>query len=165
MNIDIECVGCIVNQSQRVADAIGADAILAQRLVSQTKAMGEHFDFTKNPPEIAADVYANMADIAQKEDLYDEVKALSTHKAAQLVPSLKKAIQNSDMPLLTATKVAVAGNVIDLAAAVSFDVDDEFAKVFHTDFACDDFDKLSKKLVQARTLLYIADNVGEHLFV
>jgi len=164
MNIDTECVGCIINQSRRVADAIGADEKLTRALVSHVETMGTSFDFQQNPPVIAADVYEAMAKLAEKEDLYDEVKRLSTQKAKAFMPSLRDAIKNSSNSLLTATKVAVAGNVIDLAAAVSFDLDEELEKIFHTDFAHDDFSALQQQLQNAKTLLYIGDNVGEHLF-
>lgn len=164
MNIDKECVGCIINQSRRVAAAIDADNKLETALVSEVEKMGESFDFSQNPPEVAADVYENMAQIANKSDLYDEVKALSTQKAKAFMPLLRDEISHSDTPLLTATKVAVAGNVIDLAAAVNFDLDEELEKIFHTDFAHNDFRQLQDALAKADTLLYIGDNVGEHLF-
>ena len=62
------------------------------------------------------------------------------------------------------TKVAVAGNVIDLAAEYAFDLNEELEKIFHTDFAVNDFEALQRKLSKASTVLYIADNAGEHIF-
>ena len=80
------------------------------------------------------------------------------------MPSLRKRIDSSNDKLLTAVKVAVAGNVIDLAAEVSFDLDEELAKIFETKFDYDDVEPLRTSLANASTLLYIGDNVGEHLF-
>ncbi len=164
MHIQPECVHCIINQSRRVADAIHADAALAKRLVGSVEAMASEFSFQQSPPEVAAGVYAAMAEIAGKHDLYDEVKAHSTEKARQFLPELREMIASSPTPLLTATKVAVAGNVIDLAAEVSFDLHEEVEKIFSTPFGHDDFARLETALAQAETLLYIGDNVGEHLF-
>jgi uncharacterized protein with ATP-grasp and redox domains len=67
MTIANECVGCIVNQSVKVADAIGADESLKAQLISTVEAMSKEFSFSKTPPEIAADVYEKMAQIAQKD--------------------------------------------------------------------------------------------------
>ena len=117
-----------------------------------------------NPPEIAADVYEKMAKIANKTDLYDEIKELSTQKALALLPSLKEKLKQSDEKLLTATKIAVAGNVIDLAAAVEFDLEEELVKVFDTEFAHNDFKVMQTELGGAKTILVIGDNVGEHIF-
>ncbi len=164
MNIDPACVECIIGQSKRVAEAIHADEVLSKKILSTALSMSKDFSYSQNPPEVATPLYEKMAKIADKKDLYDEVKKLSTLKALSFVPFLEKEIQKSSEPLFTATKVAVAGNVIDLAAEVEFDLNEELEKVFHTDFAVNDFKILEEKLSKASTLLYIADNTGEHIF-
>lgn len=164
MTIDDACVSCIINQSVRVANAIHASAPLTEELKSTVTKMSETFSYDDAPPEIASYVYEEMARIAQKKDLYDEVKALSTKKALSFVGFLKEHIAISQDKLLIATKIAVAGNVIDLAAEVEFDLDEELQKIFHTDFAHDDFALLREKLSSAKRVLLIGDNVGEHIF-
>ena len=164
MKIDEACVSCIINQSVRVADAITADQELKTELVSTIETMSKDFSFNDNPPEIASDVYETMASIANKHDLYDEKKEESNKKAKALVPRLKKELEASSDKLLTATKIAVAGNVIDLAAKIMYDLDQELNRVFHTEFAHNDFRKLEEELQKAKTVLVIGDNVGEHIF-
>ena len=164
MLIDEACVACIINQSVKVANAIGADNGLKSVLTSAIEDMSKDFSYKKNPPEIAADVYEKMSLLANKADLYDVKKALATKKALSFIPFLEEKLLDSDNKLLTATKIAVAGNVIDLAAAVEFDLDEELDKIFHTEFSHDDFDELEEKLSNAKTVLLIGDNVGEHIF-
>lgn len=164
MTIDEACVGCIINQSVKVADAINASKTLKNKITSAVEELSLDFSFDDNPPEIASYVYETMAKIANKTDLYDEVKVLSTKKALSFLPLVKEELHNSDDKLLTATKTAVAGNVIDLAAAVEFDLEEELSKVFHTKFAYNDFDKFREKLLTAKSVLVIGDNVGEHIF-
>lgn len=164
MKIDEACVGCLINQSIKVAHAIKADAPLAQQLTSTVEKMSKTFSYEQTPPEIAADIYEMMAKIAHKQDLYDEVKLHSTQKALTFIPQLKERLKNSANKLLTATKIAVAGNVIDLAAEVEFDLHEELENIFHIDFAHDDFAKLQEQLEVAQTVLVIGDNVGEHIF-
>jgi uncharacterized protein with ATP-grasp and redox domains len=164
MNIDEVCVSCIINQSARVAEAIGADNRLRDSLISSVEEMSKDFSYNNNPPEIASYVYEEMAKIANKTDLYDEVKELSTKKALSFIPLLKDKLLKSKNKLLTATKIAVAGNVIDLAAKVEFDLEDELSKIFDTNFAHDDFLRFSDKLSTAKDVLIIGDNVGEHIF-
>ena len=164
MHIDEACVSCIINQSVKVSDAINADVKLSSDLISSVEKMSEEFSFKDTPPEIASYVYEKMAEIAQKADLYDEVKALSTLQALAFVPLLQERLKISKDKLLTATKIAVAGNVIDLAAAVEFDLGEELEKVFHTNFAHDDFLKMRIELEKAKTVLVMGDNVGEHIF-
>jgi damage-control phosphatase, subfamily I len=164
MNLDSECVCCIINQSKRVCEHIQADEKLTETILSEITEMSKSFNFSQNPPQNATPVYQKMAQLALKHDLYDEVKCNSTQKAKSLLPQLKEKIKYSENPLLTATKVAVAGNVIDLAAAVTFDLDEELKKIFKSEFSCNDFLILKQKLKSAKTLLYLGDNVGEHIF-
>jgi len=164
MKIENACVECIIGQTQRVADAIGADEALRERIRNDVLAMSKDFDFAKSPPEVARKVYEHLAVLADKRDLYDEVKRHSTEKAKAFVPFLREQIAKADDPFLTAVKVAVAGNVIDLAAEVTFDLDAEIGKLFHTAFAHDDVELLRQKIASAKTLLYVGDNAGEHIF-
>ena len=164
MFIDEACVGCIINQSVKVANAIHADESLSSELKSAVTKMSETFSYNDAPPEIASYVYEKMAQIANKYDLFDEVKELSTKKALSFVALLKKELLNSKDKLLTVTKIAVAGNVIDLAAEFEFDLEEELSKIFYTEFAHDDFVLFEEKLKSAKSVLVIGDNVGEHIF-
>ena len=164
MFIDEACVSCIINQSIKVAEALHADKDLQFRLITTVEKMSKDFSYTNTPPEIAADVYEKMAQIADKTDIYDEVKEHSTQKALSFVPFLEKKLQNTQEKLLTATKIAVAGNVIDLAAEVEFDLEEELEKIFHTEFALNDFENLQARLAEARRVIVLGDNVGEHIF-
>lgn len=164
MTIDEACITCIINQSAKVANAIHASSSLTNELISTVTDMSESFSYNDSPPEIASYVYEKMALIADKSDLYDEVKEASTKKALSFVPILKEKMASSSDKLLSATKIAVAGNVIDLAAEVEFDLKEEFEKIFDTRFALNDFEPFEKKLLDSKTVLIIGDNVGEHIF-
>ncbi|DAB28674.1 MAG: hypothetical protein A2513_10500 [Sulfurimonas sp. RIFOXYD12_FULL_33_39] len=164
MTIDEACVGCIINQSAKVANAIHASESLSNELISTVTDMSKFFSFNDAPPEIASYVYEKMAQIAGKVDLYDEVKEHSTKKALSFIPLLKEKLSSSNNKLLSAVKIAVAGNVIDLAAEVEFDLQEELEKIFDTDFAYNDFDLLEKQLNNAKSVLIMGDNVGEHIF-
>jgi len=164
MNIEKACVECIINQTTRVCDAIGANEALRNEIALHVKTMSQTFDFDASPPENATPIYELMSKLAHKEDLYKEQKLEATHKALSLLPSLESIIENSQNQLLSATKVAVAGNVIDLAAEVSFDLDDELKKIFKIPFSIDNLEKMRHSLEHAKEVLIIGDNAGEHIF-
>ncbi len=155
---------CIINQAERVGRTLHADETTTQKLIATARSMSEHFSFSQTPPEVATPVYEAMADILHKEDIYDEVKALSTKKALMLLPSLQKRLEQSDDRFNTALKIAVAGNVIDLASEITFDLDEELEKIFHTDFAVDDTKELHRLLHKAKHVVVLGDNAGEHVF-
>lgn len=164
MNINDTCVSCIINQSAKVASALESSPEIEKELINTVTKMSRDFSFTQTPPEVASDVYEKMALILNKIDIYDEIKEISTKKALSFVPILKQKLQASDDKLLTATKIAVAGNVIDLAAQVEFDLEEELEKIFHTEFGYNDFSVLKSELSKAKKVLILGDNTGEHIF-
>lgn len=164
MNIDEACVGCIINQSAKVSRALNADAKLSNEITTTVERLSKDFSYEHNPPQIASYVYAEIAKIANKKDLYDKHKELSTKKALSFVPLLKNKLLKATNKLLIATKIAVAGNVIDLAAEVEFDLEEELSKVFQTNFSHNDFEKFESSLHKAKEVVILGDNVGEHIF-
>ncbi|MDD5159276.1 MAG: ARMT1-like domain-containing protein [Sulfuricurvum sp.] len=164
MTIQNECIGCIAAQSKRVCEAIHADEKLTNSIVNYVETSLENADFTLSPPVIAAPLYEQMAVLADKTDLYAEQKAHASAQAQAYLPFLRETIECSNDPFMATLKTAVVGNVIDLAAEVSFDLHDAIASVFTTPFEYDDTQVLQKTLSRAKTVLYIGDNAGEHLF-
>lgn len=164
MTIQEECIGCIIAQSKRVCEAIHADDVLTKKIVSFVEDSLSNADFTLSPPVIVAPLYEQMALFADKIDLYDEEKKHATAQALNYLPFLRETIEQNSDPFVALLKTAVVGNVIDLAAEVTFDLHDAIMSVFNTPFACDDSHALREKLTTAQTLLYIGDNTGEHIF-
>lgn len=164
MKMKEACVACILEQSKRVASVIGADEKLTNELYSCVEEMSKDFTLELSPPQEAASVYANMSLLAKKPDLFKELKKISTQRAEEFVPYLKKRIFESEDKFLSSTKVAIAGNVIDLASQIQFDLAEEVEKVFDTPFSLNDTIKLRKSLQNAKNVLYIGDNAGEHIF-
>lgn len=164
MNIKIECISCIAAQSRRVCDAIRADETLSSHILESVENSLKNADFTLSPPVIAAPIYERMALLANTHDLYEHQKQHATEQAKSYLPFLQETIDLSNDPFIATLKTAVVGNVIDLAAEVSFDLHDAITSVFQTPFAHDDSQILRKTLENASKVLYIGDNTGEHLF-
>jgi len=164
MNIENECIACIIGQSKRVAEAIKANDALSSAIISHVQNSLNNPDFSLSPPVIAAPLYEEMARKAKKVDLYDDQKAHAIVQANHYIPFLRETIKQSDDPFMALLKTAVVGNVIDLAAEVTFDLHGAIVSVFDTPFAHDDSAILHEQLTKAKSLVYIGDNTGEHLF-
>ena len=63
-----------------------------------------------------------------------------------------------------AVRIAIAGNIIDLGVADSYDLDATLKRVLTQDFAINDLAALRSALAQNLSVLYIADNAGETVF-
>jgi len=97
-------------------------------------------------------------------DPYEQVKEDCNKFMAEVMPDLRKIVESSEDPFLTAAKLAVAGNVIDVGQKRHFSkkfVLDEFNKGLENGFAIDDIVELKKDILQAAKILYLGDNVGE----
>lgn len=159
-----DCLPCLYNQTLRVTKAINLDDDLAANVLKEAARIISKLDMKETPPEAAAIIYPKISKIVKKDDLYEEKKIESTKKANELLKKIEPQIKEQKDIVDTALRLAVAGNVIDFATEVSFDLEDEIKKIFDAKFAKDDKKIFKDRLKEAKTLMVIGDNVGEHLF-
>ena len=114
------------------------------------------FDFERSPAEVS--YYALMA---VQECLG---KVLYNEKILALEDHLRGLIDQSDDPLQTAVKLAAAGNIIDLGIVSDFNVDQHISHAMENGFAKDAYGVLSRRLENARSVMYVLDNAGEIVF-
>lgn len=164
MKIQKRCLECIYNQSKRVCELLHLDAKQTEMIDILAKEHIARFEPSQTPPYNAAPLYEAIAKALNVEDLYADFKQESSQKAKAFIPLCQRHIDEEDDTLLVATKTAVAGNVIDLAAVMLYDLEEELEKIYHTSFAIDDFCALKAQLGQTQTLVYLADNAGEEIF-
>ncbi len=158
------CLTCIYDQSKRACELLHVSVDEARRIDSVALAMIEQYDMNQTPPHNAAPLYEAMAEILGVEDLYGTFKKESSQKAKAFIPLCQEHLNTAEDIFCVATKTAVAGNVIDLAAVMQYDLEEELEKIYHTSFAIDDVKALEFKLSQTQTLVYLADNAGEEIF-
>jgi hypothetical protein len=159
-----ECVSCIFNQALRVCDNLGINEAQTKEVLDAVGARIKDFNLQDSPPLIAKWVYALIAQILNKEDLYKKQKAEATIHAQIALERLKAYEKERPDLLRYAIECSVVGNVIDLAAQKEYDLNEEIENIFHTRFAVDDFAAFEKKFEQAKSVLIIGDNAGEHIF-
>ncbi len=164
MNITPQCVSCIFNQALRVTKELRLPEQKAKEVLDLASSFVPRFSMEQNPPVNATMMYEAIAQHLGMEDIYAEVKAHSTAEAQRLVPYCEELLAQSVDLFVDATKVAIAGNVIDLAAEVKYDIEEELRKLIHTPLAIDDTATLRTSLENAKNVVYLADNAGEHIF-
>jgi len=122
------------------------------------------FSYDKSPPQNALKMYQNIANILDTDDIYHDIKQKSIKKAKEIVPFAKSLVEKSDDKFLAALKMAIAGNVIDLASEVEFDLEDEVRSILKNSLNEDDTLSLKKRLSNSKKIAYLADNAGENEF-
>jgi len=164
MKIQEACRECVLNQAVRMADILGLESREREAILKIARAHIAKFDESLSPPVNAYKFYEEAARYLGVFDIYKDVKKASSKKAKEFEATCEEHIKNSQNPLLTATKIAVAGNVIDLASSVQYDLEDELEHILQKKFEIDDFDKLSDALRKAKNIVYLSDNAGEEVF-
>lgn len=97
-------------------------------------------------------------------DPYAGIKRESTLKALALYPRLQEMVHRSAHPFETALRVAIAGNIIDVATHPHYDLEASLEQAASLPLAIDDSMQLAGRLEKASSILYLADNAGESVF-
>jgi len=164
MRTYLDCFPCFLSQALRAGRLATDDNKKIKRLLDEVGMMLRDIPIESSPPESGRLIYQKVAEITGNSDPYREIKSESTIKALSLYPSLKGYIEKSNDRLLTAIRIAIAGNVIDFGANWDFDLEEEITKILKKDFAICDFISFKHSLEKAHNILYIGDNAGECVF-
>ncbi len=116
------------------------------------------------PAQTGAIVYHIVKKVTGVEDPYEQIKAESIKEALELYPKLENYINNSDDKLLTAIRIAIAGNVVDFGINKKYNLETELHNIMEQEFGIFDYTEFKEQLRKANSVLYIGDNAGESVF-
>ncbi|MFO7828243.1 MAG: ARMT1-like domain-containing protein [Bacteroidales bacterium] len=164
MKTYLECIPCFMQQAYRTAKIATTDEEKIKQVLDSAGEMIKTISMEDTPPETGNHIYQKIREITNNNDPYQHVKKANIDEALKLYPELKKRIKKSKDPLLTAIRIAIAGNVIDLGVNKSFNIIDDLQKILKQDFAVFDYEAFKKHLKRANSVLYVGDNAGESVF-
>ncbi|MFO7760214.1 MAG: ARMT1-like domain-containing protein [Dissulfuribacterales bacterium] len=164
MRTYLDCYPCFLAQALRAGRIATNDENKIKRLLDELGMMLKDIPLESTPPENGRLIYKKVSEITGNLDPYKEIKKESTNKALALYPSLKTHLEKSNADLLTAIKIAIAGNVIDFGANWDFNLEEEIEDILRKNFAVYDYGDFKYRLDKAGEILYIADNAGECVF-
>ncbi len=165
MRTYLDCIPCFVRQ------ALEASKMATNNRIKQEKALkkvlselGKTSLKGKIPPDIARKVHRIVRKVTGNNDPYKKLKDGYNKKALRMYPSLKRKIAGSKNKLLTATKLAIAGNIIDFGPGSEFDLEKTIKEVLAQNFAINHFNRLRMTLQKSKKIVYLGDNTGEIVF-
>ena len=164
MKTYFDCFPCFLEQALRAARIATDDEKKIKKVLDEVGMMLRNIPLESTPPESGKMIYNKVSEITGNLDPYREIKRESTKKALSLYPSLKNHVERSNDRLLTAIRIAIAGNVIDFGPNLGFDLEDEIEEVLDKDFAICDYGSFKDRFDEAHEILYIGDNAGECVF-
>ena len=125
MKTYLDCFPCFLNQALRAGRIATDDEKTIKRVLDEVGMMLKEIPLGSTPPQSGRLIYRKVSEITGNLDPYMDIKKESTQKALSLYPYLKSRIERSSDRLLTAIRVAIAGNVIDFGANWDFDLNTE----------------------------------------
>ena len=163
--LDLECLHCAINQVIHTTEVAGASEPLRRELMQRALKLLAEGDVNRNNCIQIEQVYRMVAEGLGDADPYRETRLFFDREMLRLLPQLREHIAQSDDPLRSAVRAAIAGNLIDLAAlGGEVTLERAMQKVEDVEregLYFDDCDGLDAALKSARTVLVLGDNCGE----
>lgn len=164
MKTYIDCIPCFMDQALRAGRIATDDEGKLKALLDYTGCMIKSIPMESTPPETGEMIYREVSRITRVADPYENMKKENIEEALLLYPELKEMVRASDNSLLTAIRLAIAGNVIDLGVNQEFDLLEDVQNILKQDFAIFHFREFTEALNKAKTILYLGDNAVESVF-
>jgi len=164
MKTYLDCYPCLLRQALSAARRAGASENQQHSILLKTMEELSAFPSNSTPPQLAYRIHQQVQQLTNNIDPYRDDKDQATQQALALYPELKKKVREASDPLEMAIRIAIAGNIIDLGVAESYDLEATLKRVLTQPFAINDLVALRSALARSVSVLYLADNAGETVF-
>ncbi len=159
-----ECYTCHTKAIQKIIDKYKPDSVTSEKFFETSRRIIDEKKREDNP-YLAAEINRLAKQMIHNGDMYKEEKDQANKILLKNYDFWKKQVQESSNPLYLATKLAVAGNIIDYGAnTVPDDLEAFINEIIKKPFAIDDTQELFDKITKASKILYLGDNAGEIVF-
>ena len=162
----LDCVPCLLRQTLEAARNATDDVAVHERVVHEVLQSLAGSDLSMSPPAVGQQMHRRLRELTGVDDPYREAKDRFNRLALDLLPDLRARVAASPDPFVSALKMAIAGNVIDLGANGGVTEAEAREAVDHAadEPVIGDIDSLRAAVDAAERILYLADNAGEIVF-
>ena len=165
MRAYLDCLPCLLSQALKAARAATDDEEVHRQVIDAVAAMIPRLSLGLSPPEIAQQGYKLIYQITRNDDPFRKAKVEANQAALALYTRLKKVVADSEELLLTACKLAIGGNSIDLGPNFEqVDMDSIVKTAVSSPLAINDYCEFRNSINNSRRILYLGDNAGEIVF-
>lgn len=165
MKVHYECASCFLRQSREALDLATDDEDLKMQVTEKTtQVLCQKFRKGAVANQIGTKIHRTIKKETGNSDPYSDLRDKSDEIAMQFLPQVEKILEK-DKSLKNYLKAAIAGNVLDFGAlGLESDIEGLVMSTVEQDLSIDHSIELEKELEKAKTVLYLADNVGEIVF-
>jgi len=166
MQMSLDCIPCFVRQALEAVRFVTDNPALHERVLREVLALAATLDLRQSPPVVGQQIHRRLRELTHQADPYRSAKDRFNRLGMRLLPGLLRKTASAEDPLRMATRLAIAGNVIDLGVNGSL-TDTEVRSAIEHVLAgpfCGDVETFRQAISNAGSILYLADNAGEICF-
>lgn len=164
MKARLECIPCLLRQASEAVRMSADDNVVREETLREVMDYLLRENWDKIISELATKVHRIVKKNTGNKDPYKQLKEKYNKAASKLYPELELMVKNSEDRLLTAAKVAVAGNAIDFAQGTEINLRQVIQKIPESEFTINEMKQLKRLALKSKSILYLADNAGETFF-
>jgi len=163
VKVHLECFPCFVRQAVIALNMALDDG--EEKLRVLRAALGDiaGADAGQSPAHFTTRMHRRLREMLGT-DPFRAVKSEYNGIAMALYPELKDLVARSRYPLFTASRLAIAGNVIDFGIFTSVDLGGTLKRAVEEPMDVDHYQLFREEVERARRVLYLLDNAGEVVF-
>ncbi|GAB4389067.1 MAG: ARMT1-like domain-containing protein [Thermodesulfovibrionales bacterium] len=161
--VDPECYPCFLRQAVIALEACASEEALRHRVMKAVLQDMERMDTARSPAHATTSMHRTIRRMTCP-DPFGGIKRQYNEKALALYPGLRDLSLRSPEPLLTAARLAIAGNAIDFGIYRSVDVEAAVKRALEEPLAVDGSGEFLEAVGRARDILFLLDNAGEAVF-
>jgi uncharacterized protein with ATP-grasp and redox domains len=159
-----ECVACFMKQALLATQRMTDDPDEAISALRRAAEFITTISREKSPAEYATPIAKIVRSYLGNENPFREEKQRYNAIALSVYDALTAYVRSSPDPLEAATRIAAAGNIMDLGIFANIDVEATVEQAKSTTWAITHLEHLKRDIAEARRILYLGDNAGEIVF-
>jgi damage-control phosphatase, subfamily I len=163
MKTCMDCLPCFLRQTVIALTQYGCAETTRQVIFRDVLSIMQDTDMSK-PPAYTTTLIHRAIRRGLAGDPFEKIKREYNNIALALYPKLREQVKNSPDPVKTASRLAIAGNIIDFGLFTSIDIGRSVDQSLRSEIAVDDYDAFREDLSSAREIVYLLDNAGEIVF-
>jgi uncharacterized protein with ATP-grasp and redox domains len=166
MRTSLDCIPCILRQSLDAARLVSVDSAVHEQILRDVLQWAGEMDLDQTPPEMAQRIHRRLREITGVDDPYRQAKDRLNRLALELISGFRTAIESADDPLQMAARLAIAGNTMDMGVngnLTEADIRQAMNRALTEPFF-GEMESFRQAVIDARSILYLADNAGEIAF-
>ncbi len=167
MRIYLDCIPCFIRQSLDASRHATNDERIHEKVVRRVIEYTSEVNMTDSPPMIGQKIHRLIRELTGENDPYWSVKRQFNNAALKKYSRMRHLILESEDPLETAIRLAIAGNIIDFGVKSDLketELNETIEQCLCSTFSDQYLGDFRDSLDQSERILFLADNAGEIVF-